>query len=55
MTSLTKLVEHCVWANEVWIRFIGERAASDEYAITRMSHILLGEQALVSADRRRRT
>jgi uncharacterized damage-inducible protein DinB len=45
MTCLEKLIDHCLWANEAWIAFIAEHAASDEYARTRMSHILLGEQA----------
>jgi hypothetical protein len=45
MNSLTKLVEHCVWANDSWIHLIAEQAAPDEYAVRRISHILLGEQA----------
>ena len=44
MHLLSRVVQHCVWANESWIGFLDERA-SYPYAITRMSHILLGERA----------
>jgi uncharacterized damage-inducible protein DinB len=45
VNCLTKLVDHCLWANDAWIGFIAEHAPSDTFAITRMSHILLGERA----------
>jgi uncharacterized damage-inducible protein DinB len=45
MNQLTKLVDHCVWANELWIRTIVENWSSDEFLVARMSHILHGEQA----------
>ena len=47
MTYLAKLVQHCTWANQVWIDLIAEANADsrDEYLSRRISHILLGEQA----------
>jgi len=42
---LSKLIDHCVWANENWIRFIDDSFASDEFLMKRMAHILLGERA----------
>ena len=45
MSTLSKLVDHCVWANAEWIAFVADNFPSDEYLVTRMSHILLGEQA----------
>src|SRR5712691_5650234 len=45
MTTLAKLVAHTVWANGEWITFVDENFPSDEYLLTRLSHILLGEQA----------
>ena len=45
MTPLSKLIDHCVWANENWIRFLAEGFASDEFLMKRMAHILLGERA----------
>ena len=45
MIDLAKLTDHCIWANELWIGFISENCPADEYLLTRMSHILLGEQA----------
>jgi uncharacterized damage-inducible protein DinB len=45
MTHLDKLAAHTVWANGEWIRFVDENFPSDEYLLTRLSHILLGEQA----------
>ena len=45
MTYLWKLIHHCTWANEVWIRFIRDNCPDDEYLLKRMSHVLLGEQA----------
>jgi uncharacterized damage-inducible protein DinB len=44
MTHLTKLIRHCIWANEAWMDFISESCPSDECLMKRMSHILLGEQ-----------
>jgi len=45
MTQLQRLVDHCVWANQVWISFIRENCPTDEYLLKMMTHILLGEQA----------
>ena len=45
MTHLTKLIDHCMWANEAWIGFVEDNFGSDDYLLTRMSHILLGQQA----------
>jgi uncharacterized damage-inducible protein DinB len=45
MAQLAKLIDHCLWANEKWIRFIAEDCPTDEYLLTRLSHILLGEEA----------
>src|SRR5215471_12120686 len=45
MNDLARLVAHCMWANQAWLRFIVEQAASDEWLLGRMSHIMLGERA----------
>jgi len=45
MTSLSRLVHHCTWANQVWIDFLRREAAEDAYFASLMSHILFGEQA----------
>src|SRR5437660_2196017 len=45
MTDLAKLIAHTVWANGEWITFVDANFPSDEYLLTRLSHILLGEQA----------
>jgi len=45
MAELNKLIGHTLWANEEWITFIDASFPADEYLLTRMSHILLGEQA----------
>jgi uncharacterized damage-inducible protein DinB len=45
MKPLSKAVQHCVWANGCWIDFVASTNASDHYVVTRISHILLGEQA----------
>ena len=45
MTDLSKLVAHTAWANGEWVTFAEANCPSDEYLLTRLSHILLGEQA----------
>src|SRR5438034_8234349 len=45
VAELHKLIAHTLWANEEWITFIDASFPADEYLLTRMSHILLGEQA----------
>jgi len=45
MNHLSKLIDHCTWANQAWVRFIADAFRSDEYLLQRMSHILLGERA----------
>jgi uncharacterized damage-inducible protein DinB len=45
MTDLAKLVAHTIWANGEWTTFVDANFPSDEYLLTRMSHVLLGEQA----------
>jgi uncharacterized damage-inducible protein DinB len=44
-TNLPKLIAHTVWANSEWITFVDSNFPLDEYLLTRLSHILLGEQA----------
>ena len=45
MSTLRKLVDHNVWANGEWITFVDANFPSDDFLVTRLSHILLGEQA----------
>jgi uncharacterized damage-inducible protein DinB len=45
MTYLSKLVQHCIWANSTWVALLARETTSDEYLARMMSHILLGEQA----------
>jgi hypothetical protein len=45
VSALTKLVDHCVWANGEWIAFVTEHFREDDFCMARISHILLGEQA----------
>jgi uncharacterized damage-inducible protein DinB len=45
MSDLPKLLHHSSWANEAWIRFVSDACPSDEYLVTRLSHILHGERA----------
>jgi uncharacterized damage-inducible protein DinB len=47
MTYLAKLVQHCSWANQVWIDLIAQATpdSRDEYLSRMISHVLLGEQA----------
>ena len=45
MNQLPNLVAHCVWANRAWLRFIANNAASNEWLLGRLSHIMLGERA----------
>ena len=45
MNQLPKLVAHCTWANRAWLQFIVDKAASDDWLLRRLSHILLGERA----------
>lgn len=42
---LHNLVQHCLWANSVWIEFVSTPASPDEYARARISHVLLSERA----------
>jgi len=43
--GLKRLTEYSCWANEAWINFIEKADPADEFLVTRMSHILLGEDA----------
>jgi uncharacterized damage-inducible protein DinB len=45
MSDLPKLLHHCSWANGAWIQFVADACPSDEYLVTRLSHILHGERA----------
>lgn len=45
MADLSKFVRHCLWANAAWIEFVGANLMADDYAVRRISHILLGERA----------
>ena len=45
VTPLSKLIDHCLWANENWIGFLAANSSSDEFLMKRMTHILLGERA----------
>ena len=45
MTSLVKLTEYSIWANDMWIGCIESDFPRDQYLLMRMGHILLGEQA----------
>jgi uncharacterized damage-inducible protein DinB len=43
--TLSKLIDHCVWANEQWIGFLAQNFSSDDFLLKLMAHILLGERA----------
>lgn len=45
MGHLSKLVHHCIWANDTWIEFLSDEEINDKYLMKMMSHILLSEQA----------
>lgn len=45
MSDLPKLLQHCSWANEAWIRFVADACPADEHLVTKLSHILHGERA----------
>ena len=45
MDQLPKLVAHSIWANRAWLQFIVDKAASDDWLLRRLSHIMLGERA----------
>jgi len=45
MSALSRVIDHCVWANGQWITFLGDVFPEDEFGLLRMSHILLGERA----------
>src|SRR6476661_11163407 len=45
MNQLPQLVAHCTWANRAWLQFIVDKAASDDWLLRRLSHIMLGERA----------
>ena len=40
-----RLTEYSCWANAAWIDFIEKVGPADEFLVTRMTHILLGEEA----------
>src|SRR6478736_7918992 len=45
MNQLPQLAAHCTWANRAWLQFIVDTAASDDWLLRRLSHIMLGERA----------
>src|SRR6478672_5872724 len=45
MNQLPKLVAHCTWATRAWLQFIVDKAASGDWLLRRLSHIMLGERA----------
>jgi uncharacterized damage-inducible protein DinB len=42
---IRRVTEYSCWANSAWIDFIEKTNPADEFLLTRMSHILLGEDA----------
>ena len=45
MSHLARLVAHCTWANQAWLRFVAESTPTEEWLRQRISHIFLGERA----------
>lgn len=44
MKYLSKLIHHCIWANQIWIDALEKTIPDDSYLTRTMSHILLAEQ-----------
>lgn len=45
VTHVSRLVEHCIWANQTWIDVLAGMGSDHEALHHLMSHILLGERA----------
>lgn len=44
MDTLNRLAGYANWANRVWLEYVFERAADDEYLTAMISHIYLAEK-----------